>query len=106
MSRSRTVLNTIAAVALAVAAPTFLAGDARAATCKSTPTQAHATAFVKASATNKAVKNWSATAKAQFGLPWAAWSAALGHKIKCTKTAGKHTCLASAKPCAIGGLSG
>jgi hypothetical protein len=106
MSRSRIALNTLAAAAIAVVTLTILAGGAQAKTCKPAPTQVHATAFVKAVATNKAVQKWSATAKAQYGLPWAAWSAALGHKIKCNKTAGKHTCLASAKPCVISGFSG
>jgi hypothetical protein len=99
MPHSRTALNMIAAAAIAAAFLTVLAGDAQAYVCKSTPTQAHGTSYVKAAATNKAVQNWSASAKAQFGLPWSVWSIALGHKVKCTRTAGKHTCLASAKPC-------
>jgi hypothetical protein len=106
MSRSRIALNTLVAAATAAAFLAVLAVDAQAQTCKPTPTQVHATAFVKAVATNKAVQKWSATAKAQYGLPWSSWSAALGHKVKCTRTAGRHTCLASAKPCAIAGLSG
>jgi len=106
MSRPRIALNIPAAAAIAAAILTIPAGDAQAQTCKRIPTQVHATAFVKAVATNKAVQKWSATAKAQYGLPWSAWSAALGHKVKCTRTGGAHTCLASAKPCAIGGLSG
>jgi hypothetical protein len=106
MSRSRIALNTLTAAAVAAATLTILAVDAQVQTCKRIPTQVHATAFVKAVATNKAVQKWSATAKAQYGLPWSSWSAALGHKVKCNRTAGRHTCLASAKPCAIVGLSG
>jgi hypothetical protein len=93
------VLNTIAAASIAAASLTLLTNAAHAYTCKPTPTQAHGTSYVKAAATNKAVQNWSASAKAQFGLPWSVWSIALGHKVKCTRTGGKHTCLASAKPC-------
>ena len=99
MRHSRTMLNIVAAAAIAAASLAVFAGDAQAYTCKSTPTQAHGTAVIKATATAKAVKTWSKSAHAQFGLPWSVWSKALGQKVKCTRSGGKHTCLASAKPC-------
>lgn|SRR5690606_23168987 len=99
MTVSRTMLNTLTAAAIAAACLTGMAGNAQAYTCKSKPTQVTAKGFLKTGATKKAVSQWSAKAKAQYGLPWSVWSIGLGQKVKCTKAGRFHSCFVSAKPC-------
>jgi hypothetical protein len=85
--------------ALAVAAP-WNTGTAHAYACKSSPHQAVAVHNVRTIARSNARKNWTASAKTQYGLAWSVWSIAKDRSVNCAKlSSGQWRCLASAKPC-------
>lgn len=88
-----------AGAAVAIAAP-WSATPAQAYQCKNSPHQAVGVRAGKAIASVAARRNWSATAKTQYGLSWSLWNIATSKQSDCVRlNTGRWRCLASAKPC-------
>jgi hypothetical protein len=93
--KQRAAIMAAATMALALAAET-----AEAYQCKNYPHQAVGVRPLKGVASVAARKNWSNTAKSQYGLSWSVWSIAQSKSVSCVRlNTGKWRCLASAKPC-------
>lgn len=97
----RSLLLTLVAATMAFAGGAAVPGGAAFAyQCKNYPHQAVGIRKLKGVASVQSRKNWSATAKAKFGMAWSVWPLAKGKSVSCVKlNDGRWRCLASAKPC-------
>lgn len=105
MLKSKTILNTVAALAIVSAAAALTAGKAEAYACMSQYAQGVGVGNSQGAATANAKAKWTSSVKGYLGLPWSVWNIAKGKSVVCEKKRANRSgrfyykCIARAKPC-------
>lgn len=106
MLNSKTILNTVAALAIVTVAVPLSAGRAQAYACVSQYAQGVGVSGSKSQAEGLAKNKWTASVKGYLGLSWSVWNIAKSKSVTCAKrrapgSRGKilYKCTARAKPC-------